>query len=122
MLGVDLPSSAKLKSPLAPGSFAVKGLIVIKSLFISPELVLLNEAACLPPASHPVTCFRALLTEKDVPLLCRGLSRNLSKLLQKLSLGTTPTLLSVKEIGLGMKTGFMLGYIFPPTSKLLSLL
>ncbi|KFO84459.1 hypothetical protein N320_11758, partial [Buceros rhinoceros silvestris] len=50
MLGVDLPFSAKLKSPLAPGSFAVKGLIVIKSLFISPEPVLLNEAVCLPSA------------------------------------------------------------------------
>ncbi|KFP51854.1 hypothetical protein N323_12569, partial [Cathartes aura] len=50
MLGVDLPFSAKLKSLLAPGSFAVKGLIVIKSLLISPQLVLLNEAICFPSA------------------------------------------------------------------------
>lgn len=90
MLGVDLPFSAKLKSPFAPGSFLVKGLTVIKSLFISPELVLLNEAVCSPSASHPVTCFHALLTKRDVSLLCRGLSRDVSKLFQKLGLGTTP--------------------------------
>lgn len=53
MLGVDLPFSAKLKSLLAPGGFAVKGLSVIKSLLISPRLVLPNEAICFPSASHP---------------------------------------------------------------------
>lgn len=35
MLGSDLPFSAKLKSLLAPGSFAAKGLTVIKSLLIT---------------------------------------------------------------------------------------
>ncbi|KGL96647.1 hypothetical protein N301_15328, partial [Charadrius vociferus] len=48
MLGVDLPFFVKLKSLLAPGSCAVKGLIVIKSLLISTQLVLLNEAICFP--------------------------------------------------------------------------
>lgn len=61
MLGVDLPFSAKLKSLLAPGSFAVKGLTVIKSLLVSPGLVLLNEAVCFPSAPHlmrpPFLCF-----------------------------------------------------------------
>ncbi|KFQ10516.1 hypothetical protein N329_12944, partial [Haliaeetus albicilla] len=50
MLGVDLPFSAKLKSLLAPGGFAVKGLSVIKSLLILPRLVVLNEAICFPSA------------------------------------------------------------------------
>ncbi|KFP68061.1 hypothetical protein N322_09322, partial [Cariama cristata] len=49
MLAVDLPFSAKLKSLLAPGGFAVKGLTVIESL-ISPQLVLLNKAICFPSA------------------------------------------------------------------------
>ncbi|KFQ22428.1 hypothetical protein N331_05343, partial [Merops nubicus] len=48
MLGVDLLFSAELKSLSAPGSFALKGLIVIKSLPTSPQLVLLNEAIGLP--------------------------------------------------------------------------
>ncbi|KFV86591.1 hypothetical protein N308_13938, partial [Struthio camelus australis] len=43
---VVLPFSAKLKSLLAPGSFAVKGLTVIKSLLISQQLALPNEAVC----------------------------------------------------------------------------
>ncbi|KFO10423.1 hypothetical protein N312_01587, partial [Balearica regulorum gibbericeps] len=50
MLVVDLPFSAKLKSLLAPGSFAVKGLTVIKSLLVSPQLVLRNEAIFFPSA------------------------------------------------------------------------
>lgn len=52
MLGVDLPFSDKLKSLLAPGSFAVKELRVIKSLLMSPQLVLLNKAICFPSASR----------------------------------------------------------------------
>ncbi|KFV18247.1 hypothetical protein N340_06648, partial [Tauraco erythrolophus] len=50
MLGVDLPFSAKLKSLFTPGSFAVTRLTVIKSLRISPQPVLLNEAVCFPSA------------------------------------------------------------------------
>ncbi|KFU86694.1 hypothetical protein M959_04975, partial [Chaetura pelagica] len=50
MLGIDLPFSAKLKSLVAPGRFAVKGLGVIKSLLISAPVVLLHEAACFPAA------------------------------------------------------------------------
>lgn len=105
MLGVDLPFSAKLKSLLAPGSFAVKGLTVIKSLLISPGLVLLNEAICFPSAPHLMRPrFRALRTKGMWCLLCRGL---------ELCRGTSPnssrsralepdqTLLSIEETGFG---------------------
>lgn len=94
MLGVDLPFSAKLKSLLAPGSFAVKGLTVIKSLLISPGLVLLNEAVCFPPAPRLTrapflrsseqkgcgVCFAEGWSSVEGPLI----------LLQKPSLGTRP--------------------------------
>ncbi|KFQ40989.1 hypothetical protein N332_01243, partial [Mesitornis unicolor] len=50
MLGVDLPFSAKLKSLLTPGSSAAKRLLVIKSLLISPQLVLPYKAICSPSA------------------------------------------------------------------------
>lgn len=84
MLGVELPFFVKLKSLLAPGSCAVKGLIVIKSLLISTQPVLLNEAICFPqpltvkhrPFLHTSEqkgrglCFAAVLE------VCQGTSPN----------------------------------------------
>lgn len=94
MLGVDLPFPAKLKSLLAPGRSAVKGLTVIKSLLLSPQPAVLNEAICFPSASDPKASPVPghLWTTGMQPLLCSDagdLLRDLSKL-QKLSLGTTP--------------------------------
>lgn len=59
MLGSDLPFSAKLKSLLAPGSFAAKGLTVIKSLLISHRwLSWMNLSVVLQP--HHVAVFASV--------------------------------------------------------------
>lgn len=68
MLGSDLPFSAKLKSLLAPGSFAAKGLTVIKSLLITHlPLAVPDEAVCFPAATpHRSVCFCSPLGQRDI--------------------------------------------------------
>lgn len=79
MLGGDLPFSAKLKSLLAPGSFAGKGLTVIKSLLVSPERSS-SFGSSLPPPRRRT---------KGEQTLGEGVVRPLHPL-QMLSIGARP--------------------------------
>jgi len=111
MLGSDLPFSAKLKSLLAPGSFAAKGLTVIKSLLIThPPLAVPDEAVCFPAATpHRSVCFCSPLGQRDIRPLqpCRQ------------SVGARP---NAEDCELRIEIALILGYNFPPTGQLLAFL